>query len=122
MAHGAFPHETTGPEPWADFPIYGITEENFPRLHFQQVKQGKGYLWAGDKLTRPSMTLTAGGYVMVCSGSGRTVLEAQKAAYAAVEAIRWPSNLMYRTDIGKRLEAQLPELQRHGFALGMNYG
>src|ERR1700674_2506476 len=103
MAHGAFPHETTGPEPWADFPIYGITEENFPRLHFQQVKQGKGYLWAGDKLTRPSMTLTAGVYVMVVSGSGRTVMGAQKAAYDVAWGLKWPSNIVMRTDIGKRL-------------------
>jgi phosphoribosylamine---glycine ligase len=122
MAHGDFPHETTGPEPWADFPIYGITEENFPHLHFQQVKEGKGFLWTGDKLVRPSMTLTAGVYVVVVTGSARTVVGAAKAAYRAAWAVKWPSNIVFRTDIGKRLEEQLPELQRHGYAVGMNYG
>lgn len=122
MAHGDFPHEKTGPEPWEDFPIYGITEENFPHLHFQQVKEGKGFLWSGDKLLRPSMTLTAGVYVVVVSGSARTVTGAAKAAYDVAWGLKWPSNIVFRTDIGRRLEVQLPELQRHGFALGMNYG
>ena len=122
MVHGDFPNEATGPEPWADFPIYGIDEENFPHLHFQQVKQAKGHLWVGDKLMRPSMTLTAGVYVMVVSGSGRTVTGATKAAMDRVWGLKWPSNVMFRTDIGRRLEEQLPELQRHGFAEGMKYG
>jgi phosphoribosylamine---glycine ligase len=122
MAHGDFPHETTGPEPWCDYPVYGITEENFPHLHFQQVKKGKGFLWSGGKLSRPSMTLTAGVYVMVVTGSGRTVTGAAKAAYDRAWAVKWPSNIVMRTDIGKRLEDQLPELQKHGFAVGMNYG
>jgi phosphoribosylamine---glycine ligase len=122
MAHGDFPHEHDQPDQWADFPIYGISDENFSHLHFQQVKKGKGFLWAGDKLARPSMTLTAGTYVMVVSGSGRTVAAAQKAAYDVAWGLKWPSNIVMRTDIGKRLEEQLPELQKHGFAEGMTYG
>jgi phosphoribosylamine---glycine ligase len=122
MAHGDFPHENDPPDKWADFPIYGITDENFEHLHFQQVKQGKGFLWAGDKLARPSMELTAGTYVMVVSGCGRTVEAARKSAYETAWSIKWPSNIVMRTDIGKRLEEELPELQRHGFAEGMAYG
>lgn len=121
MAHGDFPHETTGPEPWSDFPIYGIDEKNFPHLHFQQVKEGKGFLWMGDKLLKPSMTLTAGVYVMVVSGSGRTVKSAQAAAYKTAWDIKWPSNIVFRTDIGERLASQLPVLQKHGFAEGLSY-
>jgi len=122
MVHGDFPNETTGPEPWADFPIYGINDENFPHLHFQQVKKDKGYLWMTDRLTRPSMTLTAGVYVMVVTGSARTVMGATKAAMDRAWAIKWPSNVMFRTDIGDRLAAELPELQRHGYAKDMKYG
>lgn len=122
MAHGDFPHEHDGPEKWADFPIYGITNENFDHLHFQQVKEAKGFLWAAGKLTRPSMTLTAGTYVMVVTGSGYTVAMAQKAAYATAWGVKWPSNIVMRTDIGKRLEEQLPLLQKNGFAEGMDYG
>lgn len=122
MVHGDFPQEVDPPEKWADFPIYGIDNDNFEHLHFQQVKEGKGFLWSGDKLSRPSMTLTAGVYPIVVTGSGRTVAAAQKAAYGVVGGLKWPSNVMYRTDIGDRLEAELPQLQEHGFAEGMSYG
>ena len=121
MAHGDFPGEKDPPEQWADYPIYGITNDNYEHLHFQRVKEGKGFLWAGGKLLRPTMTLTAGTYVMVVSGTGRTVEAAMEEAYDTVWAIKWPSNIMFRTDIGKRLEKQLPELQKHGFAEGMKY-
>jgi phosphoribosylamine---glycine ligase len=122
MAHGDFPHEASGPEPWGDFPIYGMTEEDSAHLHLQQVKQGKGFLWINDTLTKPTMVLTAGVYVMVVTGAARTVAGAAKAAYNRAWAVKWPSNVVFRTDIGRRLEAQLPELQKHGYALGMNYG
>jgi phosphoribosylamine---glycine ligase len=122
MAHGDFPHENDPPEKWADFPLYGVDEKNSEHLHFQQVKQGKGFTWKDGKLQRPLMTLTAGTYVMVVTGSGRTVEAASKAAYEIAWEIKWPSNVLFRTDIGKRLEKELPELQKHGFAEGMTYG
>lgn len=122
MAHGDFPHEVDPPEKWGDYPIYGISEENEDHIHWQQVKQGKGFLWVDGKLTRPSMILTAGTYVAVVSGSGRTVTAAVKAAYDVAWGLKWPSNIIFRTDIGKRLEEQLPLLQANGFATGMNYG
>jgi hypothetical protein len=50
------------------------------------------------------------------------VIEAAMEAYAAADAVRWPSNEMYRTDIGNRLREDLPALQLHGFAEGMRYG
>lgn len=121
MAHGDFPHEHDQPERWMDYPIYGVTDENFPHVHWQQVKQGKGFLWAGDKLLRPQMTLTAGAYVAVVSGQGKTVSQAASAAYEVAWSLKWPSNICFRTDIGKRLEEQLPELQSHGFARGMKF-
>jgi phosphoribosylamine--glycine ligase len=122
MAHGDFPHETTGWEPWEDFPIYGIDLENEKHLHWQQVKEGKGFLWTGEDCRRPRMTLTAGTYVVVVSGSGSSVKAAAEAAYETAWNIKWPSNIVFRTDIGKRLEEQLPELQKHGYATGMRYG
>ncbi len=121
MAHGDFPHEHDAPEKWADYPIYGITDENFKHLHLQQVKQDKGFLWLGGKLQRPKMYLTAGSYVMVVTGSGQSVSAAAQKAYDICWDIKWPSNLMFRTDIGKRLEKQLPKLRGMGFAKGMVY-
>jgi phosphoribosylamine--glycine ligase len=120
MAHGDFPHEADPPEKWADFPIYGA--EDHEHIHWQQVKEGKGFLWSEGKLTRPAMMLTAGTYVCVVTGSGRTVKSAAESAYELAWQLKWPSNIMFRTDIGRRLEEQLPELQKHGFADGMRYG
>jgi phosphoribosylamine--glycine ligase len=120
MAHGDFPHEHEQPEKWADYPIYG-TEGHEDHIHWQQVKKGKGYLWVDDKLTRPEMILTAGSYVCVVTGEGRSVSAAAKKAYDVAWSLKWPSNIVFRTDIGRRLEDQLPELQKHGFAKGMVY-
>jgi len=68
------------------------------------------------------MTLTAGTYVAVVSGSASTVERAAEKAYEIAWALKWPSNIIFRTDIGKRLKEQLPKLQKHGFAEGMKYG
>ena len=121
MAHGDFPHEHDGPEPWGDFPIYGVTLENEKHIHWQQVKMGKGFLWTQGKLARPSMTLTAGCYVAVVTGSGWSVKAAYEKAYDVAWGLKWPSNILFRTDIGKRLEEQLPLLHKHGYAKGMHY-
>lgn len=124
MAHGDFPHEDSGWEPWEDFPIYGIDalDDLDNHTHPQQIKHGKGFLWQDGKCLRPRMVLTAGVYVMVVSGSANTVARAADLAYERAWSLKWPSNIVFRTDIGKRLEEQLPELQKHGFAEGMRYG
>lgn len=121
MAHGDFPHDKLDPAVHSDYPIYGITASNFQHLHFQQVKYGKGWLWKGGKLARPEMYLTAGVYVMVVSGAGKSVSAAAEAAYDVAWEIKWPSNVAFRTDIGRRLENELPTLQRQGYATGMKY-
>jgi phosphoribosylamine--glycine ligase len=122
MAHGDFPHYHDQPEKWSDYPVYGVSDSNCENVHWQQVKLGKGFLWAGGKLVRPQMVLTAGAYVGVVSGVGRTVTAATEAAYDVAWGVKWPSNIVFRTDIGKRLEDQLPKLQKHGYAVNMNYG
>nr|VFJ46620.1 MAG: phosphoribosylamine--glycine ligase [Candidatus Kentron sp. DK] len=55
---------------------------------------------AGTKVADGEI-VTAGGRVLCVCGLGETVAEAQKAAYARVETIRW-ENLYYRKDIGFR--------------------
>jgi phosphoribosylamine-glycine ligase len=65
--------------------------------------------------------VTAGAYPLVVTGSGRTVQEAAERAYETAWGITWPSNVMFRTDIGKRLERDLVALQRYGYAAGLVY-
>jgi phosphoribosylamine--glycine ligase len=121
LAHGDFPsgHDTIGT--WEGYPIQGVTKDD-PNVHLQQVMEGEYPTLAGGKVKRREGLVSAGNYVMVASGTGRTVSTAHRASLAVVERVLMPSNVMYRTDVGERLEEELPLLQRHGFAEGMKYG
>jgi phosphoribosylamine--glycine ligase len=118
MTHGDFPHEVDQPEKWADYPIWGGDSDH---VHWQQVKEGKGMVWKDGRLSRPTMTLTAGTYVAVVTGAGKTVSEAQDKAYEVAWGLKWPSNIAFRTDIGDRLKAELPKLHKLGYAQGMEF-
>src|SRR5208337_2095348 len=121
VAHGDFPRCKDPPGTWCEFPIEGITNENYKHLHFQQVMDCEVPRLNGKGVVHESMTCTAGVYPLVITGSGGTVSTAAKNAYSVARSIDFPSNVMYRTDIGKRLKAELPVLQKHGFAKGMVY-
>lgn len=121
MTHGDFPREDDSPKDWTGFPIDGITDRNLEHLHFQQVQDGPAPVVQQYSVVDVSRMLTAGTYVMIVTGSGDTVEEASDAAYEVVEDITWASNIMYRTDIGDRLEEQLGDLHDLGFAIGMDY-
>jgi len=122
MAHGDFP-KCKDPNPlWTGMPINGITTENYEHLHFQQVMSGEAPKVVGGKEKNLRMSLTAGTYVLIAGGSGKTVSQAMEKVYGVANEIRWPGNVMYRTDIGRRLEKELPILQKHGYAEGMRYG
>jgi len=109
LTHGDYPcGELTDPAA-VGYPIYGITAGNEKAIHPALMKDGK------ERLE------TAGTYVMVVTGTGKSVSAAQKAAYAVCKEIKWPNNIMYRTDIGKRLKKELPVLKSFGYATGMEY-
>lgn len=120
LVHGNFPASGED-ELWSGYPIGGISEDNRRSLHYQQVMLGKAPRLVGGKLKHRTCELTAGSYIMVVSGSGETVREAQENVYSTVEQIRLPSNLGYRTDIGDRLAGDLKKLRKHGYAKGMEY-
>jgi len=121
MAHGDFPKCKDPQGTWAGYPISGITTDNLEHLHFQQMMQGASPMVIDGKVKRIKGPMTAGCYVMIVGGCGRMVRSAQDEVYQVASEIRWPGNLMYRTDIGNRLEEELPMLQRHGFAGGMKF-
>jgi len=121
MSHGDFPRSKDPLGTWAEYPIKYKTKD-WPHLHWQEVKWGSAPRVAGGAVVRRNQMLTAGNYVVVVTGAGETVTAAHRAAYAVVGDVKWPSNVMYRTDIGKRLEAQLPVLHKLGYAKGIIYG
>lgn len=121
MAHGDFPREDDEPKVWAGYPLRGITDDNLPHLQFQQVMLGKTPALEDGEVVQEEAILTAGTYPLVVTGSGSSVSAARAAAYTTAWEIKWPSNVMFRTDIGNRLEEELPKLQEHGFAEGMEF-
>ena len=121
LAHGDFPKAHDPLLTWMGYPIEGITSDNLKNIHFQQVMWGSAPRLVKGKVKNEEMYLTAGNYTLVVTGTGKTVEKAQKKAYELAWELKWPSNIMFRTDIGKRLEDQLEEIQKHGFATGMKY-
>jgi phosphoribosylamine--glycine ligase len=119
MVHGDFPKCKDPPGTWAGFPIEGL--DNSPAVHFQQVQMDETHRVVGKKVVKEEMFLTAGVYPMVLTGSAGTVSVAKDRAMVEVEKISWPSNLMYRIDVGDRLEEELKELQKHGYATDMRF-
>ena len=121
MVHGDFPWKKDPEGLWSGFPLSGITSSNYDRLHFKQAMDGKYKKIQGGRVVQVDGTLTAGTCPLVVTGSGRTVTAARDEAYAVVGAVKWPSNVMYRTDIGNDLEESLPLLQKHGYAMGAKF-
>ena len=121
MSHGDFPKSKDPSGVWSGFPISGITAGNREHLHFQQVMRGKAPQIRGGKLDEVDCNVTAGTYVLVAGGAGRRVSSACERMYETAWDIKWPGNVMFRTDIGRRLEKELPRLHKLGYAIGMEY-
>jgi phosphoribosylamine--glycine ligase len=117
IVHGDFPNGKDGKEAFEGFPIHGINKKDLKSVHFQMVSEGSYESAAGRK----EGLLTAGKYLMVVTGTGETVKDAQKRAYDVAWKIEIPSNTMFRTDIGERLADDLPALHRLGYARGMDF-
>ncbi len=122
---------TLGDYPWEKWPharvegwpIRGLdSAEVLHNVALTSVKLGKAPTVVRGKIEDGECLVTAGEYVLVALGQGRTVEAARKAAYQIVDQISWPPHANVRTDIGCRLEKGLKELHRHGYALDMSYG
>jgi phosphoribosylamine--glycine ligase len=114
-----YPYSKKPREEVTGIPIYGDLKK--PCIHLCQCQMGQAPMNVlGKIVTRPCVT-TAGDYLLVVSGTGDTVSEAKQSAYRELKLLSVPNSPMYRTDIGNRLKKQLPELQKHGFAMGMIY-
>jgi phosphoribosylamine---glycine ligase len=100
-------------------PIHGATPELWEHIHPCEMMQSEAPDIESMKPTK--MPATAGDYVLVMSAVGGTVRAAKDTAYKRLKKLEVPNSPMYRTDIGDRLKLQLPELQRHGYAVGMQY-
>jgi phosphoribosylamine--glycine ligase len=104
-----FPYSHATAKETVGIPIYGMTPSIEEHWHPAQMQKTDGQLQ------------TAGDYVGICVGLGGTVREAQRRVYARLKKIELPSSPFWRVDLGERLRKQLPELQAHGYAVGLDY-
>jgi phosphoribosylamine---glycine ligase len=120
MTHGDYPLDVDKHKEWAGFPLR-YDPEMWPHFHWQMVKQGLEPVLTEEGLEHQQAIVTAGNYVAVATGSGAVVADAMARAYAAADSLKWPSNVMFRTDIGRKLQWELPRLQALGYAKGVEY-
>lgn len=109
LAHGDFPHSHLTRKEVIGIPVFGFNESN---LHFHPAEMMKD---------RNGQWVTAGDYVCIVTGHGKTVSEASKSAYQNLKSLTLPNSPMYRNDIGKKVEEFLPKLHKHGLATSYRY-
>lgn len=99
-------------------PVYGTDTRLLRHIHWCEMMQGVA---PGEDLKPKTMPVTAGDYVLVMTATGSTVWDTKQTVYRRLKRLTIPNSPMYRTDIGDRLSKQLPQLQAHGYAMGMEF-
>lgn len=117
MAQPDYPYDNAKPEMVEGIPIRGA-EAMLPDLHLVEAMLGKGPIMESGKVVDRPTYETAGTYVCVATGLGKTVEKARAKVYGVVDRVHFP-NRMFRTDIGEKVIAALPALKKHGYALDM---
>lgn len=103
-----------------DIPIYGVTDRNKRFLWPQSVKMATLPQMKDGKVVEEPMWATCGDYLLVATGLGKSVKQSAAKAYRVVKELEIP-NMIYRDDVGEKLQKELPQLQEHGFAEEFTY-
>ena len=120
LAQPDYPYSVADKSTTLDIPITGPSTGNRKYVHPQSVKMAKLPVMKGEAIVEKKIWATCGDYVAVVTGTGKTVTQARERAYKVVKEIEIP-DLMYRDDIGEKLEEEIPKLQAHGFAMEFKY-
>jgi len=106
----------------AGIPIYNARPSMWKHIHPCEMMMGEDVPQKnGQAIMQGPMIVTAGDYVLVMTATGPTVQDAALTCYRRMGRLIVPNSPMYRTDIGRRLAKQLPQLQSHGYATNLNY-
>jgi phosphoribosylamine---glycine ligase len=120
MALPDFPYSKITNKELCGIPIYGA--DDMSHIHLSEAMMGVAPVEVNGKVVDLPALVTAGDYVLVCTGSGETITGARRSAYAAIKKVKIPNSPFYRTDIGAgRLKKQLPALQALGYAKGLTF-
>jgi phosphoribosylamine--glycine ligase len=119
-----YPYSRLTKKECSGYPLFNLTEEDaLDCVHLSEVQWGKAPAMVDGKVKdNVPMFVTAGDYVCTVSGTGKTVKDAIDKAYKNIKSkIEIPNNIAYRTDIGHKLEGQIPELQSYGYVPDLEY-
>lgn len=119
-----YPYSNLTKKECSGYPLFGLTKEDaVENFHLSEVQWGKAPSMDGDKVKLDTpMFVTAGDYIMTVTGTGDTVEKAKERCYKRIkDKVEIPNSIMYRTDIGCRLEKQLPILHKNGYSKDMDY-
>jgi phosphoribosylamine---glycine ligase len=101
-------------------PIYGVTPKNQRYIQPQAVKVEKLPVMNGDSVGEEDNWSTAGDYLAVVTGTGKSVTQACERAYKTIKEVN-VADLMYRDDVGEGLKEDIPKVQKHGFGMEFKY-
>ena len=119
-----YPYSRLTKKECSGYPLWGLTEEDVVKnIHLSEVQCGKAPMMVdGEVKLNQEMYVTAGDYVCTVTGTGATVDIARERCYKTIKSkIEIPNSIMYRTDIGKRLCDQLPDLHDLGYCEDLDY-
>lgn len=119
-----YPYDSLTKKDCSGYPLFNLTEEDgLDCVHFSEVQMGKAPAMIEEEVKENVPTLvTSGNYVCTVTGKGKTVEEAKDKVYKNIKSkIEIPNNISYRTDIGCRLEEQIPKLQAMKYIPDMEY-
>jgi phosphoribosylamine--glycine ligase len=117
MAQPDFPYDKAKPEMIEGIPIRGA-DKVMADLHLVVAMLGKGPVMENGRVVDRPTYETAGTYVCVATGLGKTVDRAREKVYGVVDQVHFP-NRMFRSDIGLKVQKALPKLHSYGYALDM---
>lgn len=119
LAQPPWPQFNGKPECVECAPITGM-DEVWNQCHPAMMQIGRGPNMDGGKVKDGPQYQTAGEMVAVMTGLGSTVTKARKSCYDAVGDVKF-SDMLFRTDIGEKIEKCLPALHKAGYATEMQW-
>lgn len=120
LAQPDYPYSEKTKAEVTDIPIYGVSKDNEPYLYPQAVKRTKLPDMQGEKVVEREIWATAGDYLLVVTGTGKTVRQACTRVYDTLGELQVP-DCIYRDDVGEKLEEEIPKLQQHDYATEFHY-
>jgi phosphoribosylamine--glycine ligase len=113
-----FPYNRLSRRDVSGTPIYNLDKVS-NNVHPCELKAAKVPVERGNKIVEEMHLVSAGTYLLVAAAAASTLKASREQAYKVLDTISVPNSPMYRTDIGNRLNTQLPKLQRMGYATSM---